>query len=296
LLAEFDVKQAKKDEYDAKLSYIGSTNSFQNSLDNFKQELSLPQGTSIQLDFKVLEQINKLGLPQVPINDLTGYSMAITNRLDFLNHIDRFEDAKRSVKVARNSLLPGLTFEAEAKLKDQLYDSFDPNEYDSTIKLKLDLPISKVSERNAYRKSIITFEKQLRTLATQLDTLRKGVRADVRNLARQRAYYYTQLAKQKNAEENLLATRERLRLGFPGVRTQDIIRARNSLTSAQQAVSRAIVDYHKTRLKLRKDVGILDTTQEEFWLKTNATSGGQPDPAPDQQDQEVIPPNQILGD
>ena len=296
LLAEYDVKQAQEDEYDAKLSYIASTNSFQNSLDNFKQELSLPQGTSIRLDFKVLEKINELGLPQVPIDDLTGYSLAISNRLDFLNHIDRFEDAKRSVEVARNSLLPGLTFDAEAKLKDQLYDSFDPNEYDSTLKLKLDLPISKVSERNAYRKSIITFEKQLRTLATQLDTLRRGVRADVRNLARQKASYYTQLAQQKNAEENLLATKERIRLNFPGVRTSDIIRARKGLTSAQQAVSRAIVDYHKTRLKLRKDVGILDTTQEEFWLKTDAMSGGQPRPAPDQQDQEVIPPNQILGD
>ena len=296
LLAEYDVKQAQEDEYDAKLSYIASTNSFQNSLDNFKQELSLPQGTSIRLDFKVLEKINELGLPQVPIDDLTGYSLAISNRLDFLNHIDRFEDAKRSVEVARNSLLPGLTFDAEAKLKDQLYDSFDPNEYDSTLKLKLDLPISKVSERNAYRKSIITFEKQLRTLATQLDTLRRGVRADVRNLARQKALYYTQLAQQKNAEENLLATKERIRLNFPGVRTSDIIRARKGLTSAQQAVSRAIVDYHKTRLKLRKDVGILDTTQEEFWLKTDAMSGGQPGPAPDQQDQEVIPPNQILGD
>ena len=296
LLAEYDVKQAQEDEYDAKLSYIASTNSFQNSLDNFKQELSLPQGTSIRLDFKVLEKINELGLPQVPIDDLTGYSLAISNRLDFLNHIDRFEDAKRSVEVARNSLLPGLTFDAEAKLKDQLYDSFDPNKYDSTLKLKLDLPISKVSERNAYRKSIITFEKQLRTLATQLDTLRRGVRADVRNLARQKASYYTQLAQQKNAEENLLATKERIRLNFPGVRTSDIIRARKGLTSAQQAVSRAIVDYHKTRLKLRKDVGILDTTQEEFWLKTDAMSGGQPGPAPDQQDQEVIPPNQILGD
>ncbi len=296
LLAEYDVKQAQEDEYDAKLSYIASTNSFQNSLDNFKQELSLPQGTSIRLDFKVLEKINELGLPQVPIDDLTGYSLAISNRLDFLNHIDRFEDAKRSVEVARNSLLPGLTFDAEAKLKDQLYDSFDPNKYDSTLKLKLDLPISKVSERNAYRKSIITFEKQLRTLATQLDTLRRGVRADVRNLARQKALYYTQLAQQKNAEENLLATKERIRLNFPGVRTSDIIRARKGLTSAQQAVSRAIVDYHKTRLKLRKDVGILDTTQEEFWLKTDAMLGGQPGPTPDQQDQEVIPPNQILGD
>ena len=77
--------------------------------------------------------------------------------LDFLNHIDRFEDAKRTVKVARNSLLPGLTFEAEAKLKDQLYDSFDPNEYASTVKLKLDLPLSRVRERNDYRKSLIAF-------------------------------------------------------------------------------------------------------------------------------------------
>ena len=100
----------------------------------------------------------------------------------------------------------------------------------------------------------------------------------------------------KNAEEELLATRERLRLGFVGVRTRDIITAQDGLLAAQQALSRAMVDYHKTRLKLLKDVGLLDTTQETFWLKTDPAStvliGGNTFGA----SEDVVPPNIILGE
>ena len=295
LQSEFEAKQAKQSEFSAKLSYIGSTNTYQNSLDDFKQKLSLPLGTGIKLDFKALDDLNAMGLPEVQVSDRVGYRLAITNRLDLLNVIDQFEDSKRKVRVAKKDLLPSLSIVADAELRDQYYSSFQPEEFKSSAGLKLDLPLDQLSERNAYRTSIITFERQLRTLATELDKLRDGVRTDVRNLSRLRQNYFTQLDAMKNAEENLIATRQRLRLGFPGVRTRDILTAQDQLLQAQLAVSRAMVDYHKTRLKLLKDVGILDITQDDFWLKATSVPGAAGPGPPAGGLQDVIPPEQILG-
>ena len=290
LMAEFDAKQTQQQVYSAKISYISSTNSFQNSLDDFKQKLALPLGTPIRLDLKLLDAINQLGLPAVSVTDQEGYYMAITNRLDFLNNIDRFEDSKRKVRVARQDLLPSLSFIADASLKDQFYSSFQPENYSATLKMKLDLPLDQLSERNAYRTSLINFERQVRTLATELDQLRDGIRTNVRNLERQHQSYFTQEQALANAEQSVLATTLRMRLGLPGIRTKDIIDAQTALTSAQQALSKALIDYHKTRLNLLLDVGQLDTTQEQFWLK----AGAGPVAPPEALDN-VVPPTQILG-
>ena len=306
LQSEFDAKQAFESEYGQKLTYISSTNAYQNSLDAFKQKLSLPLGERLALDFSELYQLEeqakknqetgKKELPMVPLTDRLGYRLAITNRLDIMNEVDKFEDSKRKVKVARHDLLPSLQLVADASLKNQFYSTWDFGDYDAKGGLKLDLPLDKLTERNAYRRSLINFERQLRTLATELDKLRNGVRADVRNLARQRENYLIAQDSLKNAEENLRSQRLRLRLGFPGVRTRDIVTAQNDLERAQQAELSAIVDYQKTRLKLLKDVGILDTSAKGFWLENQSVPGVKAtlqNPA-DGGSIQLIPPQQIL--
>jgi outer membrane protein TolC len=306
LQSEFEAKQALESEYNQKLSYISSTNSYQNSLDDFKQKLSLPLGERLALDFSELvklkeqaiinQETGKKELPVVPLTDRLGYRLAITNRLDIMNEVDRFEDSKRKVKVSRNDLLPSLSIVADAALKDQFYSSFQPEDFTANAGLKLDLPLDQLSERNKYRQSLINFERQLRTLAIRLDSLRDGVRTDVRNLTRQKENYFTQREALKNADESLLATRQRLRLGFPGVRTRDIITAQDALERAQQSVLSAIVDYQKTRLKLLKDVGILDTSVKGFWLENQSVPGVKAmlqNPA-DGSSIQLIPPQEIL--
>ena len=300
LQSEYEFKQAKQSEYNAKLGYIGATNAYQNGLDDFKQKLSLPLGTGIRLDYSILNSMNMYNedaLTPVPLTDLLGYRLAITNRLDLHNHVDRFEDAKRKVRVTRDNLLPSLRLVADATLKDQFYSSFHPDEFSGNAGLELNLPLDQFEERNAYRTSLINFERQLRTLATQLDQLRDGVRADVRSLSQQRQTHRTQLEAVKNAEDNLKATRERLRLGFPGVRTRDILLAQEQLQSARQSVLRSTVDFHKTRLKLLKDVGILNVSQAEFWFKETPVPGVRAGGAvaPDEALPDVVPPEQILG-
>ncbi|MFP6899458.1 MAG: TolC family protein [Opitutales bacterium] len=298
LAAEFEAKQAKQSEYSSKLAYLSAINTFQTSLDDFKQKLSLPLGGGVRLDFKVLEDLKELGLPQIPVTEATGYRLATTNRLDVLNVIDQFEDSKRKVKVARQDLLPSLSLVADVSLKDQFYSSFEHRENSRNAGLKIDLPLDQLPERNAYRSSLIAFERQMRTLAKELDNLLDGIRADLRNLKLQRQNYFTELEARKNAEENLQATQQRLRVGFPGVRTRDIITAQDALLQAQLSVSRASVRYHKIRLKILKDMGILDTSQDEFWLKEFQVPGAEPVlPAPPGgAPEDVIPPDDILGE
>lgn len=297
LAAEFEAKQAKQSEYSAKLAYVGAINTFQNSLDDFKQKLSLPLGSGVRLDFKELDRLKELGLPELPLTDATGYRLATANRLDILNVVDQFEDSKRKVKVAKQDLLPGISLVADASLKDQFYSSFEHEENTRSGGLKIDLPIDQLSERNAYRSSLIAFERQMRSLAQELDSLLDGIRAGVRNLKLQRQNYFTELEARKNAEENLQATQQRLRVGFPGVRTRDIITAQDALLQAQLSVSKANVGYHKIRLKLLKDLGILNTSQDEFWLKEIPVLGAiQVPPVPPGGGlDDVVTPDDILG-
>ena len=297
LAAEFEAKQALQSEYTAKLSYVGRVNSYRNSLDNLKQKLALPLNTNLTLDFKVLDDLREMGLPEMSLDEISGYRLALDNRLDLMNVIDRFEDSKRKVKVAESDLLPGLSIVADAALRDQFYSSFEADSIEANGGLKLNLPFNRVSERNAYRSSLIAFERQLRTLSAELDELLDGLRSDLRNLSRQRQNYFTQLEAGKNAEENLEATRQRLRLGFPGVRTRDVITAQDALLQSQLSLLGAGLEYHKTRLELLKDMGILNITHDDFWLKNFGVPELQQPQAgqPPQPLEGVLPPEQILG-
>ena len=134
---------------------------------------NLPLGETVVLDDAELGNLKQFGLQPVPLNDKYGFQLALTNRLDILNNIDRFEDKKRKVEVAANDLLPSLAVVANYSLKDQFYNrnSFDFSDYSAKTGLVLDLPLDKLAERNAFRKSRITFEQQLRSLMKKIQVL-----------------------------------------------------------------------------------------------------------------------------
>jgi outer membrane protein TolC len=164
----------------------------------------------VVLDDAELGNLKQFGLQPVPLNDKHGFQLALTNRLDILNNIDKFEDKKRKVEVAANDLLPSLAVVANYSLKDQFYNrnSFDFGDYSGKIGLSLDLPLDKHIERNAYRKSRITFEQQLRSLMKTLDDLRDEIRTNVRTLAQNRQTYII------NQKALIVAERERERRGW----------------------------------------------------------------------------------
>jgi hypothetical protein len=299
LISQHQLDQALREEYGSKVDYIDTIEAYQALLDSFKQQLNLPLGESVVLDDAELVNLKEFGLQPVPLSEKYGFQLALTNRLDVLNYIDTFEDKKRKVAISANNLLPTLGFEANYGLKDQFYNknSFDFGDYEADAGLKLDLGLDRLEERNAYRTTRITFEKQLRALIQQLDTLREEIRANVRKLEQNRQSFII-----KNKQ--LVVTRRELEkakldmLAGGDVSPRDILEAQTKIATAQNAVNAAFINFHTQRLDLLVNTGILNTGVDRFWLQPQPVPGVAPAvplPPGAGEDVPVLPPALILG-
>ena len=294
-LARYQVDQARQSELSARVKYLKAVESYRQALDGFKQRLSLPLGEALRLEDRALTDLVSQGLTPLELDERHGYLMAVTNRLDVLNEVDRFEDAQRKVRVAASDLKPGLDVVVDASLKKQFYSSFSPEEFASTSGLKLKLPLNQLTERNAYRTSLINFEKQMRKLATELDSLRENIREGIRALEQERENYFIQKAALELARQQVEVMPLLLQNDDADIRDQ--LEAQADLVEAQNDVTSAIVDYHVARWNLLKNLGALSVEGEQFWLKNQSVSGSSTAVNPKTAEilPEVITPEQVFG-
>jgi outer membrane protein TolC len=298
LISQFELDQALRQEYETKNNYISRVESYLSSLDAFKKQLNLPLGKELVLDNSELPELEEIGVSQVPLSDEYGFQLALTNRLDILNEVDKFQDKKRKVKVAKNDLLPSLGLVADYSLKDQYYNqnSFDFGDYSAKAGLSLDLALDKLSERNAYRKSRIDFERQLRSLMETMDGLLDELRKNVRSLERNRQSYIINKKKLEASQRELEKARLDLLVG-DRVRPRDILEAQSGVARARNTYYSSLINFHIQRLKLLNNAGVLNTAPQNWWRETQQIPGIQPLEPGDGADEDlpVVPPDEILG-
>ena len=300
LISQFELDQALRSEYESKVGYINAVETYRGKLDDFKKQLNLPLGVEVILDDSELGNLENFGLRPVPLTDAYGFQLALTNRLDIINEVDKFEDKKRKVDVAENDLLPSLSLLADYSIKDQYYNrnSFDFGDYSAKAGISLDLPLDKLAERNAFRKSRITFEQQLRSLMKTLDDLRDEVRTNVRTLDQNQQNYVINVKKLEVAKRELEKAQLDLQAGQGNISPRDILEAQTAVASAQNSVTQSFITFHTQRLRLLNNTGILNTAPANWWRQPQPVPGAPPVvPVPPgaEQDIPVVPPAQILG-
>ncbi len=295
-LPKFQVDQARQEELSSRVKYLAAVEGYRAALDAFKQRLGLPLGEDLKLDDTALRELVQTGLTPLELNARNGYLIAVTNRLDMLNQIDKYEDSQRKVRVSADALQPSLNLVADASLTKQFCSSFSPEDFAANAGLQLGLPFDKLTERNAYRTSLINFEKQLRTLATQLDGLREAIRQGVRQLAQQRENYFIQQNALALAQQRVNVMPLLLDANQADIRDQ--LEAQADLVSAQNAVTGAMVNYHIARWNLLKNLGIMRVETGQFWLKNQPIPGGVApvNPLGGAQLPNLITPGQVFGE
>ena len=266
-LAPFQADQARQEELSARNSYILAVERYRNSLDLFKITLGVPIGYDFRLDENALKELEQVGLLPVPITDDQAIQLALEKRPDLLNEIDVFEDSKRKIFVAADRLKPDLLLFANASLRSEGetdYARFDLNDYQLNGGVTLDLPLNRKLERNNYRASIITFERQLRTLSLFLDNLKNDLRNDLRTLEASRQTYEIQVVAKQLADRRVESSDLQLQAGR--IQVRDVVDAQTAQVQAYNATTAALVEYHLTRLRLLLDLAVLKTDREKFWL------------------------------
>lgn len=296
--AKFEVDQARQQELQGKTAYIGSVVAYQNALDQFKITLVLPLGVDVALDDSALDDLRQTGLVPVATDEEAAFAAAVERKMDILNEIDRLEDSKRKIVVAANRLRGNVTLVSGVSLANDAvnYAKFDVSQYRANAGLQLDLPFERMLQRNAYRTTLITFERTLRSLGQTLDTSRDSVRQGLRTLEQLQQNYIIQTNALELASRRVAVTEMLLQAGR--AQTRDQLEAQTAQLTAQNAVTQTLVDHLTARLRFLVDVGALQISGEKWWLRQ------QPVPLPARPlkvqpanvaDQAVAPPDQVFG-
>ncbi len=247
-----DVQRAMQNQLTAESNLVIAVAAYATAIDNFKQALGMP----IEDQLDIVPVALDVGIPRV--SEEEAVAEAYRYRLALKTAADKIDDARRDVEIARNSLLPSLDLAGQASLANQAdsaaFSSRNPVE-NYAASLTLDLPIDRVAERNAYRRSLINLERSERAyvamkdaITTQVRDAIRGIRSAELNVAIQRRGI--ELAERRLDNSNLL-----LKQGKIGNR--DVVDAQTDLLSAQDAYNRARGSLQTRVLEYMRDTGTL---------------------------------------
>ncbi|MGE5296295.1 MAG: TolC family protein, partial [Solirubrobacterales bacterium] len=129
-----------------------------------------------------------------------------------------------------------------------------------------DLPIderSRTSERNRYRNSLIALEQATRNVQSLEDDIKQAIRSELRSLLESRETVKIQAKSVVLAEKQVRSTTLFLEAGRAQIR--DLLEAQDSLLSAQNSLTSAVVNYRTTELQFQRDLDLLKITEKGLW-------------------------------
>jgi outer membrane protein TolC len=302
-LTEIQVDQAVQEELRARNSWISAVESYKSRLDAFKNLLGLPPDALIQLDPGELDRLafyaekfagnnktadsNETVPPadapvelQPPdmnnagpleIEEETALRLAFEHRYDLMIAQGQVFDAQRAIVVLADALRADLTLFGSASYggsrsigsadSDDINLRADDAVY--TALINLNLPLERTAQRNAYRNSYIALERAVRDVQALEDDIKISIRNNLRNLLESREALLIQAMSVDLAQKRVRSTNLFLEAGRAEIR--DLLEAQESLLSAQNALTAAIINYRVAELELQRDMGVLEITENNLW-------------------------------
>jgi outer membrane protein TolC len=263
-LSDIQVDQARQDELRAKSRVIESRARLDAQLDDLKFLLGLPVEARIALDPDDLARLQALGAQPVAIDELRAIDWALERRLDHLTVLDRVIDTSRAVEIAADNLRAGLglVLLADADSLEGKPLDFRAEEVDLQATLSLDLPLDRLVERNQGRAATIALQSRERAAEASADAIASDLRERLRTLATSAEDYGIQLNSVTLAERRIESTRLNFEAGR--AETRDLLEAQESLVTAQNSATQALIDYELARLALLRDLEALRIDESGF--------------------------------
>jgi outer membrane protein TolC len=246
------VQRAQSQLFSNENNIISAEDDYQRALDVFKILIGMPVDQPLNIVAVELD----IAPPDI---DVDVVDLALKYRLDLQTASDQIEDARRSVGVASNGLLPDLDLTARGTIGNR--DSTPARQIDSrtmeySAGLNLDLPIDRVAERNAYRRALIELERAQRNWVSRRDDIVAQVRNSVRAIRSAAASLEINRRRVELAQKRLEYSNELLILGRASD-SRDSVDAQNELISAQDAFENAKARYQTQVLNFLRDTGLL---------------------------------------
>ena len=232
------------------------------------------------LELSLLEakiRLDTISLVPIDITAERALEIAREHRRDWMNARAALVDQWRQIEIFANALRSDLDLVVNGRV-DPVSDNFGaPSNYTQgrlTFGLQFDAPLTRLAERNAYRRALINYQRMKRDYYAFEDRIQQSLRDAERVIRLSQLNFEVQ-----RAGLFVAVTRvdlERLKLTKPvqgrggaamgSTAAIDVLNALNDLLSAQDTFLAAWVDYEAQRINLDLDMGTMELDDRGMWI------------------------------
>lgn len=257
LASKLDVFRAELQLSQSEDALISRTEALELALDQLKFQLGLGPEEEVALEM-VEPEYQTVSLD---IDELTRQALA--HRIEVREERDRINDSRRSLAVARQSLLPDLDLNlqyAQQGLGSSFAESFDLLDRGVNVFFSTSYSLDRSAETAALALSQIDMESRRRSLRLTQYNIANEVRAAARYLERIDKSLRLQEKNIEFAEKQFRLATLRYQRGLAS--NFDIIDAENNVVQAHSNYVSLLADHHVALIELKRVTGTLDLERE----------------------------------
>lgn len=260
-VAFFEVQRFQTEVLFSRSNLEDLTESYATAVDRFKLRIGMPVDERLELVPSAVQ------VPDAALDPANAVQAALANRLDLRNSEDTVEDARRSVRIARNGLLPDMDVSAGLTLptdSDRQFGGFslEPEDGSFSAGMTLDLPLDRQREWLDYRSALVRAEQRERGYRVERDQVALDVRSSIRQVERDRFNLEHQRRNVHLAERRLVEVELKARTLGP----EQVISATEDLLDAQNRLEEATRNYRQDKLRFLLATGQMRVSADGQWL------------------------------
>ena len=225
-------------------------------------------------------RLETITVDTIVLDSTDAFQVALNHRLDFMNARAALVDQWRQIQISQNQLQSVLNLTAGGDLSTAKNNPVSFRAPTGTLRmgLEFDAPFTRLLERNAYRETLIRYQRSRRGFIQSQDALHLGLRALLRqieqlraNLAIQRRAVAIAIRRVDSTRANLYAPVPSRQPGqraaqFGPTSAINLLSSLSSLRDTQNSFLRAWLSYYAARMRLMRELGIMELSDNGNWV------------------------------
>ena len=261
--------------------------------------------SNVWLELSLLQAKGRLDtilIRPVEMSYRTAFQIAQENRLDLMNERARLVDVWRQIEITANDLKSTLdvTFDGDISTTNDNPFRFRDKTGRLRVGFQFDAPLTRLAERNTYRRALINYQRARRDYMAFLDNLDADLRGTLRSLKLNELNLELSRARVLAAVNQVEITQlklvkppkpEQQQTATGGTTARDLADALTRLLSAQNDMLGNWIDHEVQRVNLDVDLGTMQLDERGMWIDPGDHLGGAATLSPaNQNEAEPIPP------
>lgn len=225
-------------------------------------------------------RLETVSVETIEMDPRDAFATALVNRMDFMNGRAALVDRWRAIQVSADALQSSLNVTVNGELRTTRNNAGDFSDAGRILRLgmEFDAPFTRLLERNAYRQSLINYQRDRRNFIQSHDAVHLGLRGLLRQIEQLRLDLEIQrravIIAIRRVDMNRAAFYAPVRPPQPGQRpaqfgptaAQNLLDALADLRNTQNNFMGVWLNYYAARMRLARELGIMKLDEDGHWI------------------------------